>query len=221
MTPTSATLRDVFITNKTDLVTQSYVIPCTIADHELIGACVSILKPKRQPITVSKRDLRHHNSDLLCSHILDETSTLNEILRNDDVDKQVSILTSVLTTSLGKSAPISNIVIHRPPSPWINDEIKEALAEHKKAQRILKNHIYNKTIQQKIKEIKENVRSLITSSKKKYYHRELHISKHNTAATWNTLKTIIPSKKQSTTPPPIENVNEKAEEFNNFFANVA
>lgn len=220
VTPTSATLLDVIITNKPDLITHSYVIPCTVADHELIGASVNILKPKRQPITVTKRDLRKYNSDLLCSHILEETSTLNEILRTDDVDKQVSILTSVITTSLDRSAPISNIVLHRPPAPWINDEIKEALAERKKAQRILKNHRYNVIIQQNYKEIKKNVKRLLTTSKKNYYHQELHTCKNNTAATWNTLKTIIPSKTQSTTHPPLENISEKAEDFNNFFANV-
>ncbi len=203
MTPTSTTLLDVIITNKPDLVTQSYVVPCTVADHELIGASVNILKPKRQPITVTKRDLRNYNSDLLCSHILEETSTLNEILRTDDVDKQVSILTNVITTSLDRIAPLSNIVLHRPPAPWINDEIKEALAERRKAQRILKKHRYNVILQQKFKEIKKIVKRLLTTSKKNYYHQELHTCKNNTAATWNTLKTIIPSKTQSTTPHPL------------------
>lgn len=220
ITPTSSTLLDVIITNKPDLVTQSYVIPCTVADHELIGATVNILKPKRLPVTVTKRDLRNYNSDLLCSHILEETSTLNEILRTDNVDKQVSILTSVITTSLDKSAPISSVVIRRPPAPWINDEIKEALAERKKAQMILKNNRYNMTLHQKYKEIKKNVKSLIKSSKKKYYHQELHTCKNNTAATWNTLKTIIPSKTQASATPPLENLKDKAEDFNEFFANV-
>ncbi len=99
ITPTSTTLLDEIITSKSDIITQSYAIPCTIADHELIGASVNILKPKRQPIVVTKRDLRNYNGDLLRSHILEETSTLNKILHTDDVNKQVSLLTHALIAS--------------------------------------------------------------------------------------------------------------------------
>lgn len=220
VTPTSATLLDIIITNKPDMVLQSSVTPTIIADHDLISVSVDILKPKRQPTTTTKRDLRNYTSDTLSSLIINETSTLNQILQTDDVDKQVSLLTSVISNSIDKCAPMSTVTVHRPPAPWLNDEIKEAIKERNKAQTILKSHRLNPTLQIKFKDIKRRVKNLITSTKKKYYQQELENSKNNIAATWKTLKNIIPSKRQNKTTPPLETLNDKVDDFNKFFASV-
>ncbi len=55
---------------------------------------------------------------------MNETSTLNKILQTDDVDKQVSLLTSVINNSIDKCARMSTVTLHRPPAPWINDGVR-------------------------------------------------------------------------------------------------
>lgn len=57
VTPDSATLLDVLVTNKPDLIIHSDVLPKIVADHDLITATINITKPKRTPET---RTFRHH-----------------------------------------------------------------------------------------------------------------------------------------------------------------
>ncbi len=220
VTTTSATLLDVIITNTPDIVSNSYAIPGVIADHDLIGVSLNISKPKRQPIIKIKRDLSSYTSDALCSHILNETPKLNQILDTDDVNKQVSPLTSVITNNINQCALMSDVILRRPPAPWINNEVKEAIQERNRAQKLIKQDRQNVTLQQKFKEVKKRVKSLINSTKKKYYHQQLHNCKHDTAATWRTLRNIIPSNKQSKTNMAIGDMKNKVEDFNKYFANV-
>ncbi len=115
ITPTSATLLDVIITNTPGIVRDSYAIPGVIADHDFVGVSVNISKPKRQPVTITKRDFRNYSSDTLCFLILNETPKLNQILQTDDVNKQVQLLTTVKTNSINQCAPVSKRC--PPPSP--------------------------------------------------------------------------------------------------------
>ncbi len=90
-------------------------------------------------------------------NIMSETSTLNKILQTDDVDKQVSLLTSVINNSVDKCAPMSAVTLHISPAPWINDGVKEAIRERNSAQKLLKKHRLNTTLQMMFKEIKRRV----------------------------------------------------------------
>ena len=47
ITETSASLLDVIITNKVNSIIESSVLPCSVADHELIYAVVNVGKPER------------------------------------------------------------------------------------------------------------------------------------------------------------------------------
>lgn len=47
---TSATLIDLMITNKQDIITSPEVVPSLVADHELISVILNISKSKRQPV---------------------------------------------------------------------------------------------------------------------------------------------------------------------------
>ncbi len=71
------------------------VVPCVIADHDLITVTADISKPKREPVTKVVRDLSTYSSDSFCSHLLSHAPTLNTILQTDDVDAQVDILKTI------------------------------------------------------------------------------------------------------------------------------
>ncbi len=130
------------------------------------------------------------------------------------------LLRSIITDNINHCAPVTNVTLRRPSAPWINNEVKEAILERNKGQKLLKENRHYILLQQKFKEIKKRVKGLINSTKKKYYHQQLNNCKHNTSATWRTLRTTIPYNKQSTTIMPDGNMKNKVEDFSKFFENV-
>lgn len=220
VTPTSATLLDVIITNQPDIIINSEIVPQVVADHDLISVSADISKPKRTLITKTFRDLGEYNSDNLRSLLLNEEHTLNQIFQTDNVDKQVDLLTSVFTRSLDKCAPIVTKEIRRPSAPWMNDNIREAIKARNNAQIILKGNRYNITLQDQYKKLKKSVRLLINNAKTQHFHTKLLSCRGNTAATWKVIRDIVPNKKVKSTVCNFDNIETKAEEFNNFFANI-
>ena len=122
ITPTSATLIDVIITNKPDIIINTDVIPHPIADHDLISATLNITKPKFPRKIKTIREIKNYSSDTLCNSILNNINYMNEMFLTDDANNQASILTSVLNHCLDQCAPIVTKVISRPPSPWMNNQ---------------------------------------------------------------------------------------------------
>ena len=219
-TPTSTTLLDVIITNCPDQVIHTDVVPSVVADHDLITVTTNISKPKRLPITKTVRDLQHYNSDILCSHILNHTNELNKILQTDNVNEQVDVLTSVLSGSVNSCAPRVTKVIRRPPAPWIDSNIREAMEATNKAQRILKQNRSNIELQCQYKNLKRQVKNLINHRKKQFYLEELKKCKGDTRLTWKVIKDIVPSVNQTTTTHTPNDIVNKAQVFNEFFGNV-
>ncbi len=97
VTPTSATLLDLVINNKPDLVLAQSVIPQVIADHDLISIKVNIRKPKRKPVIKTFRHLGKYNKDTLCELLLLEAHNLNQIMETDDADLQINIFNDTFT----------------------------------------------------------------------------------------------------------------------------
>ena len=95
ITETSASLLDVIITNKVNSVIESGVLPCSVADHELIYAVVNVGKPKRQPEYRTYRCLSEYTPDSFCGSILEHTATLKEILNTNNVNQQLNNITRV------------------------------------------------------------------------------------------------------------------------------
>ncbi len=98
VTPQSATLLDILITNKQHTIIHKDVIPSTIADHDQITATINISKPKRLPVTRTSRHLGAYSKDSLCNALLTAEPALSSIPLIDDVDAQVDSLTSVFTS---------------------------------------------------------------------------------------------------------------------------
>ena len=103
------------------------VVPCQIADHELISSCINIKKPKRLPETKTYRCLENYTPDILCNLILERTPALNEILNTDNIDIQVPIITKIMNECIDNCAPVLTKQMIRPPAPWIDQGIKLAM----------------------------------------------------------------------------------------------
>ncbi len=104
ITNTSATLLDISITNSPNLVLHSDVLPCPVADHELITVTVNLQKPKRVFCFKTIRDLRNYSPDIFYNLLFNNEAILNDILKTDDVDIQVDIFAPIFNDCLNKSA---------------------------------------------------------------------------------------------------------------------
>ncbi len=67
VTSLRATLLDIAVTNKRHTVLYSDVVPCPVADHDLITITVNLRKPKLKPSMIKTiRQLANHSPDYLC-----------------------------------------------------------------------------------------------------------------------------------------------------------
>ena len=139
VTPTSATLLDLVVTNRVDLVLFKSVVPQVIADHDLISIKVNIRKPKRQPLTKTFRHLGKYNKDTLCEILLLESHNLKQIMETDDADLEINIFNDTFTRCLHKCAPFVTKEITKPFSPLFNEDLRQAIKKREDMRKKLKN----------------------------------------------------------------------------------
>ena len=94
-TSTSATLLDLMITNKPDVIISQDVVPQVIADHDVISVVLNVRKPRKLPVVKTFRKLKNYDKDTFCSLLLDNVQNMNNIFLTDDVNKQVDIFNDV------------------------------------------------------------------------------------------------------------------------------
>ncbi len=91
-TSTSATLLDLIITNKPDVILSYDVIPQVIADHDLASFVWNVKK--------TFRNLKNYDKDTFCSPLLDNVHKMNDIHLTDDVNNKYVFLITFLSTVL-------------------------------------------------------------------------------------------------------------------------
>ena len=222
ITPNSATLIDLVITNNKDMIATLDVLPSPIADHEAISVSLNIKKPRKLPIFKTYRCLKNYSKDIICNLLMNEVVTLNNILNTDDTDKQVNIFDNVMCKCIDSCAPLITGEILRPPAPWISQEIKDSMKERDKLQMRTKADRNNTLLREKYKEQKKKVNSLIKVSRKDYFREEFRKNKNDIAKSWRIAKKAISSdcnNKQPTTQDK-DNLAARAASFNEFFSGV-
>ena len=151
ITSSSATLLDVVVTNRPNMIVNSDVYPCEIADHDLISVQINIAKPKRQPIYKTLRSMCVYNRDAFCNLILSETGSLNFMLLTDDVDYQINLFTETFNNCLNTCAPAVTKDITRPPAPWLTSDIKKSIQSRNETQMKLKENRSDEIFTESIK----------------------------------------------------------------------
>ncbi len=106
VTPQTATLRDVIVTNRSDTIIHKDVMPSVIADHDLITATINISKPKRAVTTKTFRHMGAYSKDAFCNAISSYSSELSNIYLTDDIDTQVNILCRQYLLAVLMNAPL-------------------------------------------------------------------------------------------------------------------
>ena len=220
ITATTESLIDVLITNKPEMIIHSDVLPSFIADHELITTVLNIDKPKRKPEYRTFRSLRNYNQESLCNTLLDQTSTLNDILLTDDINTQTEILTKALNKCVDLCAPVTTQLIRRPPAPWISDDIKKSIKDRDTLQKQLKLDRSNVMVQEKYKDQKKLVKSNIHKAKALHFKKRFQECGNSSSKKWRIMKDLVPDRKKNSKTINFNDTNTKVEEFNDFFANV-
>lgn len=199
ITSSTSTLLDLIITNTPQCIASNNVVPQVIADHDLISVTVKVSKPKRLPVTKTFRQLTYYTNDIFSSLLLDNVYRLNDIFLTDDVDKQVFIFNEVFIHCLDMCAPMVTKVVKRPPTPWMNDELRNAIKDRNETQSRLKDDRQNSFLQQVYKTKKNLVKTMISETKSNYYKKEIINCKGKTSSIWQVVKEIIPCQKMSLT----------------------
>ena len=219
ITPQSSTLIDVVITDKPENIVNYDVSPCEIADHERISVEVDISKPKHKNEVRTYRSLRNYSPNIFCDLILEQIPILNKILETDDVDSQLNVLNEVFNSSLSNCAPIITKEIRRPFAPWVTEDIQLSIKKRDDIKKRLKKDRQNPIIHAEYKREKKLVKSKMYNVKTNYNKAEINKCKGKSKETWKVLNNIIPNKNRPTKYT-FDDVDKKAEEFNEFFANV-
>ncbi len=86
VTPTSATLLDLVITNKPDMILAHNTVPQIIADHDLVSVQIDMTKPKRQPVNKTFCHLGKYSPEMFSSMLEQNSPAMNEIFLTDNVN---------------------------------------------------------------------------------------------------------------------------------------
>ena len=220
ITRNSTTLLDVCLTNNAEMIIKSDVEPSCVADHEVISIVINIHKPKHEPVIRTFRNHKDYSPNTFCDLLLSNTPLLNCILNTDDINRQVHILTSVFNSCLDECAPFITAEITRPPAPWIDDNLKQIIHEKNLLKERLKKDRSNLLLDNEFKETKKSVEQCLRSAKKQHFKSEFHDCKGDSSATWKVVEDMLPGLRSKDRGLDFEDPVQKAEDFNNYFANV-
>lgn len=219
VTSHSATLIDVIITNKRESVISSDVVPCPIADHDLVSATVNLRKPKRAaaPVTKTTRRMADYSPAALCNALNNAHNDLLNIFSTDNVDKQVDLFTDTFHCCLNACAPLITKTVRRPHAPWMNDDIKSSINERNEAQKTLKLDRHNTYLQAKYKDLKAKVKKMIYTARTEFYNNEFMKSGGDTTAMWRVVRALDLNKPKDSSSLCMAS---KVDELNKYFASV-
>ena len=228
ITQNSATLIDNIFTNSSDKKNNSGVFTYDITDHLPIFLISSHLKAnnieKKPKKTYRKEDL--NTVSALNEDLANED--WHEIMEENDVNKAYEHFINKLMYYHDKNIPLVQSKQHKNKirNPWITRGILRSIKTRNKMYKL---YISNKSEQnsKKYKTYRNNLTSIIRTSKKIYYSKELENAEGNLNATWNTINQIINKNKPCNSTDTlviddkeITNPAEIAEAFNSFFTSI-
>ena len=188
----------------------------------MVTATINVRKEKRAPCTKTFRSLENYSQNIFCQLLLDQSILLKDILNTDNVNDQVQIFNYVFIYCLDTCAPFVTKTINRPPAPWIDMEIKNAMKFRDCLQIEFKSDKNNRIKEVEYRNEKKRVSEMLTESKNNYFREEFKKNKGNIKGTWNVIHKIVPNNKNisSNLTCSVEDIQKKVEEFNEYFAKV-
>jgi len=104
--------------------------------------------------------------------------------------------------------------------PWISKEIKTLINKRNKLRQLLIRNNSNSTLKAIYKVQRNKIIALIKLTKNRYYRALIDKSKDNKKYLWENVNSIIEKKQKNKNTLPEGNINETANNFNNFFSEI-
>ncbi|CAB3979113.1 RNA-directed DNA polymerase from transposon BS [Paramuricea clavata] len=201
LTPKSATLIDLILTNRPENISRSAVIHLGISDHSLVYAVRKFTLPKgRQKI----RQVRNFKNFVENDFIRDVSQLPWEMVYQfGDPNLCWQVWKSLLLDALNRHAPLRHKRIRNNPVPWINPQIKELMRKrdyHKK--KAIK---YDSESQWELyKTLRNEVNINMRKAKSKYFCDKIQASSQmgDSKSGWAWINSLLGRKHKN------ENINE-------------
>ena len=208
-------LIDHFITNRHDLTADVRVVPCSISDHDLITASVSVAKTRHVVKTITVRVTRHVNTDALCLELLqaDWTPIYNSTCTTDKWNSFYSIWDPIINSHM----PMRTIPLKHRPYPWLQDEnVTEAMAARDQA-RIDRECTPCDVTEREFRERRNAVKVVLNRACSSFFQTSY---RHSRSRTWRDIRQFLVSSKKAEPQVVTHTGPDWADRLNSYFASV-
>ncbi len=194
ITSQSQTLIDLAFSNRPETIIKSGVDHVGMSDHSLIYIHRKIAIPRKQPKIINTRQFKHFNVDAY-------KQDLAKILQNQPQDGDPNILwedwkRKFLLVADMHAPPVTRRV-RSEHAPWLTSEIKKKIYDRdflkKKSIKTGSTHFFNA-----YKKARNQLNSLIKSTKAKYYNEALNQCRKDPKTMWKTINQLTNTKSKTT-----------------------
>ena len=175
-TRTSKTLIDHIITNHSQRVTNTGIIPCSIvSDHDVIYTCVNLRPSWFHPCYKFIRDFRNFNEDMFKEDF--STLPLSVIYYLDDPDEQLETLNTLISECLETHAPLRKVRATGPPAPWMKDPLMEELQRKRDSARFTAHQTSTDAAWHEFHLVRNKLKSAIRTAQEAFIEKALYSNK--------------------------------------------
>ena len=209
-TATTKTIINHIITNRSESVSRSGVLPCGISDHDAVFMTKSMRLPKLKasPRLLNVRNCKKFN-------LKDFRKDMNNVPFDEikniscDANEMWILWKSFFSDILNKHAPITYVQVKGNKIPYVTSELK-AMIRQKGYLRAKANKTGSSVLRQAYSLVRTKVNQKLYELRKNYYTSKIEQHKYDLKNTWKVLKGAI-GKAHKTIE--IEKINFEGEEF--------
>ena len=216
ITPSSATLLDIFLITSKVVVKSANVLDVGISDHSAICLCLCWHKPKLPSSSVLRRSYKRFDPEKFIHDLSLIPWSVGEVF--DNVDDRLDFFNQMFLQVLDNHAPLRRLRVKRNGVPWVTKDLRhqmdnrdKLLRRFRKTRAVLDWECYRQQ--------RNKVRTLLRNSKIAHFSNLIDKKAHPSTL-WRALKAALP------TPKPNwscfgDNSKSLANKFNHHFAAVA
>ena len=194
-----------------------------ISDH--LGVFVK-LKNKIEtqvPPKIKVRNYKKYNKENFSSEVNSQmkNSNIDELLSQENINNPLALLTETITKSAERHAPLIEIKLknENKPAPWYTTELSTLIKT--KNELLHDSYLYGrKFFKKRIDQLQNKIKKKKKSLRKKYTNIEMNKAGNDAAKLWKLLNTLTNRQNSHNSIEPSNMNQQKANEFNNFFATI-
>ena len=192
VTETSSTLIDHIYISCTDNISKSGVLKTGVSDHYIVYAVLGKENKTTQNSHRYSVNRRYKNFDVEMFKSDLRKKDWSKFEKHRNVDDAVTELESVFLETANRHAPLRRKrVRHKNPTPWLTDEIFEAMRKRDYLKKQASKH-NSPQLWVEYRNQRNKVNTIIKQSKKNYFTDALR--SRNSKQVWSNIRYIVPSK---------------------------